>query len=192
MAATNNCQWLQDSLNWCEGRPEYPGIRRRVYYTAKNNILAYPKVPVDSLGRPTSGVLEGDFQLKEGTYFYYIDIVPERSQATSESQGEYPSQTSLNKGTFVHPGVGEEASMLSAYCHNSNNIYVYEDIDGRAHVIGCEQWPVKSTVNMDHGQGASGTAGTTLEVEATDKLALPRYVGKLTTKEGEVQCKAVA
>lgn len=190
--STENCQWLQKSLGWCEGRPEYPGIRRRLYYTAKNNILSYPSVKVDALGRPQLGILEGNYVLKEGTFWYYIDIVPERSQTTSESQGEYPSQTCLNKATFVHPGVGEEASMLASYCHNSNNVYVFEDIDGRARVIGCEEWPIKSSVSMDMGQGASGTAGTTLEVEATDKLMFPRYCGTLTTEEGEVQCKKAA
>lgn len=192
MATQNTCQWLQKSVDWCEGRPEYPGIRRRLYFTAKNNILTYPKVPVDSMGRPTDGVLEGSFVLKEGAYWYYVDIVPERSQPTSDSQGEYPSQTSLNKITFVHPGVGPEAAMLAAYCHNSNNIYVFEDIDGRAHTVGCEQWPVKSTVAQDFGQGQSGTAGTTVTVEATDKLPFPQYVGTLTTQEGEVQCKKAA
>lgn len=192
MASNDTCQWLQASAEWCEGRPEYAGIRRRLYYTAKNNIVEYPSLQLDELGRPISAILQGNFQLKEGKFWYYIDIVPDRSQCTSDSQGEPPSQTSLNKATFVHPGIGEKASMLAAYCHNSNNIYVFEDIDGRAHVIGCEEFPVKSTVAQDFGQGASGNTATTISVEATDKVPFPRYVGTLNTESGEIQCKKAA
>lgn len=188
MAANNNCSWLQRSVDWCEGRPEYAGIRRRIYYTSKNNILNWPKLQVDQMGRPTSAVLVGDFTLAEGSFWYHIDIVPDRTQTTSDSQGDAPSQTNLDKATFVHAGVGEEASMLAAYCHNSNNVYVFEDIRGRAHVIGSEEWPIKSTVAQDFGQGAAGNTATTLSVEATNKVPFPRYTGKLTTPEGEVQC----
>lgn len=188
----DNCTILQKSLDWCEGRAEYAGIRRRIYFTSKSNIVEYPTLPDDQLGRTTDAVLAGNFQLKEGAFFYYVDIVPERSQTSSDSQGEYPSQTSLDKATFVHPGVGEKASMLAAYCHNTNNIYVFEDIDGRARVIGCEAYPVKSTVAMDFGQGAAGQTATTLSVEATNKVPFPRYVGTLHTEDGEIQCKKIA
>lgn len=183
-----NCSWLQASVDWCEGRPEYAGVRRRLYFTAKNNIVKFPVLKCDSKGRPVSAVLEGDYELKEGAFWYFVDIVPERTQMTSDSQGDAPSQTSLNKATMVHPGVGEEASMLAAYCHNSNNIYIFEDIEGRAHVIGCEEWPIKSTVAQDFGQGATGNTSTTITVEATDKLPFPRYIGKLHTELGDLQC----
>lgn len=188
-ATTDNCQWLQDSVNWCEGRAEYAGIRRRIYFTAKTNIVKYPTLKLDALGRPLEGTLDGDFTLKEGTFFYFVDIVPERSQVTSDSQGEGYSQTSLDKATFVHPGVGPKAKMLAAYCHNSDNIYVFEDIDGRANVLGCEEFRVKSQVSMDYGQGPTGQPGTTITIEATNKVPTPRYTGKLNTQEGEIQCK---
>lgn len=187
--ADKNCTWLQKSLDWCEGRPEWAGIRRRIYYTAKSNILIYPDLSTDQLGRPTHAVLQGDFELKEGAFFHYIDILPEKSQVTSESQGEYPSQSSLDKATFVHPGVGEDAKSLAAYCHNSNNIYIFEDINGRASVLGCEEFPVKSAVAIDYGQGPAGSTATTLTVEATNKVPTPRYVGKIKTNAGEIQFK---
>lgn len=189
MAEIKNCSWLQRSVDWCEGRPEYAGIRARLYYTAANNIVSWPQYELDDLDRPVSSVLIGDFELKEGAFFYHIDVVPERSQVTSDSQGESYSQSSLNKGTFVHPGIDEAASMLAAYCHNSKNVYIFEDVDGRAHVIGNENFPVKSMVSQDFGQGPTGQTSTTITVEATDKVPNPRYVGKIITEEGEIQFK---
>lgn len=183
----NTCQWLQASIDWCEGRPEYAGVRRRVYYTSKQNIVAYPKFKRDGLGRVSSSILDGAFELKEGTYFHHFDIVPDRSQVTSDSQGEAPSQTSLDKATFVLPGVGPDESMLASYCHNSNNIYIFEDIHGRGHVIGCEEWPVKSTVAQDFGQGAAGNTATTLSIEATNRVPFPIVITPISTPEGEVR-----
>ncbi len=186
--AKDLCEQIQESVPFCEGRTEFAGIRRRIYYTSKANIVKYAQLPTNAAGIVTSAILQGDFELKEGAFWRYIDIVAEKSQTTSDSQGDPPSQTSLNKGTFIHPGVGEEASMLAAYVQNNNCIYVFEDIAGRAHVIGCEMWPVKSAVAQDFGQGASGSTSTTVTVEGTDKVPFPRYIGLLHTEEGDIQC----
>lgn len=181
------CDPIQQSLDWCEGRPQYAGIRRKIYYTSRSNVLAYPKVPLDEIGRPTGSTTVGDFSLVEGAVFYHIDIIPERSQATSAAQGEYPSQSSLDTVTAVHPGVGPEASAAAAYCHNTDNVYIIEDVDGRARLIGIEDmWETKAEVAMDFGQGPTGTAGTTITISGTNKVPFPQYVGKITTEEGEV------
>lgn len=185
--AKQTCDPIQKSLGWCEGRPQYAGMRRRIWYTSRSNVLSFPRVPLDAMGRPTSSDCVGEFKLKEGAFFYYIDIVPERSQMTSEAQGDYPSQTSLDKINAVHAGVGPEASALAAYCHNTNNVYVVQDVSGDARLIGIEDaWPVKSTVAMDFGQGPSGTASTTLAVEGTNKVPFPHYKGKIPTEDGEI------
>lgn len=185
--AKQTCDPFQASLDWCEGTPVYAGMRRRVFYTSRSNIIGYPKVPADEIGRPTSAVLAGDFVMKEGAVFYYIDIVPERSQPTSTPQGEYPSQTSQDKIVLVHPGVGAKASAMAAYCHNADNVYVWQDIDGSARVIGIEdQWQTKSEVAQDFGQGPTGQPGTTLTVTGTNKVPFPEYVGKITTEDGEI------
>lgn len=181
------CDAIQKSLDWCEGRPQHSGIRRRIYYTAFSNVVSVPHVPLDENKRPVSGVLAGELVMKEGAVFYGIDIVPERSQPTSASQGDYPNQTSLDKLVAVHPGVGSEASAAAAYIHNTRNIYVFEDIDGRARMLGFEEsWPSKGTVEMDFGQGPAGTTGTTITVESTNRVPFPEYRGKIMTEEGEI------
>ena len=185
--AKNNCDAIQKSLDWCEGRPQFAGMRRRIYYTAYSNAVSLPYVPLDENKRPLGGVLTGEIVLKEGAVFYGIDIVPERSQPTSESQGEYPSQTSLDKLVAVHQGIGPEASAAGAYIHNTRNIYLFEDIDGRARLMGFEDaWPAKGTVAMDFGQGPQGTAGTTITIESTNRVPFPEYRGKIMTEDGEI------
>lgn len=181
---------VQKSLAWAMGTPELPGVRRRIYYTSKNNILLWPKLPHDDRGRVTSSVYTESFTLVEGAVWKYIDILPEKSQLTSEAQGELPSQTQLNKLVAVHPSVGEEATAAAAYLNNNDNVFVVEDMKGKHRVVGCDKWTTKTTVTQDLGQGATGTTATTINVEASDECPAPFYQGTLTTVDGDIDCKA--
>ena len=181
------CTSLQKSLGWCQGTPELPGVRRRIYYTSKGDIAQWPTLPRDENGRVTAATYTGSFTLKADAKWKYIDILPEKSQLTSEAQGELPSQTQLNKLTAVHPGVGAEASAASAYLNNNDNVFIVEDMKGKYRVVGSEAWTTKTTVAQDLGQGATGTTSTTIAVEATDECPAPFYEGTITTEEGDIE-----
>ena len=182
------CTSIQKSLGWCQGTPELPGVKRRIYFIAKSFIVGFPQLPRDELGRSTSAVLVGDFVLMADATWKYIDILPDKSQLTSEAQGELPSQTQLNKLVAVHPGVGKEASAAAAYINHTDNVFVVEDMKGNYRVLGNDKWTTKATVAQDLGQGATGTTSTTINVEATDEVPAPFYVGKLDTEDGEIDC----
>ena len=182
------CTSIQQSLGWCQGTPELPGVKRRIYFIAKSFIVGFPQLPRDELGRSTSAVLVGDFVLMADATWKYIDILPDKSQLTSEAQGELPSQTQLNKLVAVHPGVGQDASAAAAYINNTDNVFIVEDMKGNYRVLGNDKWTTKATVAQDLGQGATGTTSTTINVEATDEVPAPFYVGKLDTEDGEIDC----
>lgn len=189
MAKKNNCPSLQKSLAWCEGMPSHPGIRRRVYFVNKNLIVAYPKLPRDEFGRPTSAILEGNFELQADAYWQYLDVNIDKSTVTSEPQGEAPSQTQLNKATFFHNGIDEEATAAAGWLNNSDNVYIYEDMPGKFRVLGNDRYRTKTTVNQDQGQGTNA-AGTTIQVEVTDEVAPPFYYGTIETEDGTVSMDA--
>ena len=132
--------------------PQYPGIRRRAYFCNKNLIAKWPTLTRDAFGRPTSSVYSGDFELVENATFQYVDINPDKSQLTSEPQGEVPSQTQLNKATFVHNGIDDEATAAAGFLNNSDNIYVYEDMEGNFRVLGNDKWRTLTTVSQDQGR----------------------------------------
>ncbi|SDM08096.1 hypothetical protein [Segatella bryantii] len=183
----NNCLVLQKSLAWCQGTPELPGIKRRAYYISKSEIVKWPTLPHDDNGRVTSCVYQGSFTLKSDATFKYIDVLVDKSQLTSESQGEAPSQTQLNKLTLLHPSVGSEATAASAYLNNGDNVFLVEDMKGNIRVVGCDKWITKTTVAQDLGQGATGTTSTTINVEATDECAAPFYKGDIITEDGTIK-----
>ena len=122
---TSSCISIQKSLAWCQGTPEYAGVRRRVYYLAKSEIVAWPTLERDANGvRATSAKYKGDFTLKADAKWKFIDILPDKSQLTSEPQGELPSQTQLNKLVAVHPGVSVTTNRYEAQWKNA---YMFQD-----------------------------------------------------------------
>ncbi len=181
-----NCSNIQRSLAWCQGTPELPGVKRRLYYISKGQIAQWPTLPHDGNGRVTAAKYTGSFTLKADATWKYIDIIPDKSQLTSEAQGETPSQTQLNKLTAVHPGVGEEASAAAAYLNNDDNVFIVEDMHGKYRVVGCDLWLTKTTVAQDLGQGPTGTTSTTINVEATDVCPAPFYEGVIATEDGDI------
>lgn len=185
------CLNIQKSLGWCQGTPELPGVKRRIYYISKGDIVEWPALSRDANGRITSAQYSGSFTLKADSKWKYIDILPDKSQLTSEPQGELPSQTQLNKLVAVHPGVGLRASAAAAYINNYDNVFLVEDMKGFFRVVGCDKWQTKSTVNQDLGQGPTGSTSTTINVEATDECPAPFYFGLIETEEGDIDANKV-
>lgn len=180
----SNCNNFQKSLDWCMGTPELPGIKKRLFYISKNSIVKWPQYPRNNNGSISGSLLQGRFVLKADAFWNHIIILAEKSQLTSEAQGEIPSQTQLNKLVAVHPGIGPEATALSAYVANSDNVYIVEDMKGRFRVVGSEKWPTKSAVSQDLGQGPTGSTSTTLTVEASDESVSPFYDNDIVTSDG--------
>jgi len=181
-----SCSSIQRSLEWCQGRPELPGIKRRIYYISKYDIVKWPQLQHDTNGRLLSASYTSDFVLRADAKWKYIDVLADKSQLTSDPQGEYPSQTQLNKLVAVHPGVEAEASAAAAYLNNNDNVFLVEDMRGQYRVVGSEKWPTKTTVNQDLGQGTTGTTSTTINVEATDECPAPFYAGSIEVDDGTI------
>ena len=182
----STCNNLQRSLDWCQGTPELPGIKRRIYYLAKSQIVGWPTLPKDENGRPTSATYQGNFTLAADASWKHIDVLPDKCQVASEAQGEVPSQTQLNKLTAVHPAVGPEASAAAAYINNTDSVFLVEDMRGKYRVIGSDMYNTKATVAQDLGQGATGTTSTTINAEATDVVPAPFYEGEIVTETGTI------
>jgi len=180
-----NCPILQKSLDWCEGTPQHPGIRRRLYYCNKNLVEVWPELETDEFGRVTNAVYQGAFVLAADAYWQYIDVNIDKSTVTSEPQGEVPSQTQLNKATFVHNGIDDKATAAAAFLNNADCVFVYEDIAGHFRVLGNKRWRTKISVSQDQGQGTN-PASTTIAIEVTDVIAAPFYAEGLETEDGEV------
>lgn len=184
---TNKCFAALQSLRYCQGTPVSPGIRRRAYYVSIGSIVKWPTIPEDEYGRPTSSVYDGAFTLAEGAKWLPLDHLPGKAEFKSESQGEEPSRTFKITGNFIHPLIDENAATAATSLINTRVVVLVEDMRGKWRVIGCEKYDgAVVSPARDNGQGATGTAGTTVAVEASDPVETPFYAGPIETEDGTI------
>lgn len=184
---TNKCFSTLRDMKYCQGTPVTPGIKRRAWFAAVNIVVDWPKIPVDDFGRPTSSIYEGAFKLAENEKWRPLDHLPGKAEFKSESQGEEPSRTFKVTGSFIHPKIDEDAATAATSLINTRIVVLVEDMRGRYRVIGCEQYDgALVSPSRDNGQGATGTAGTTILVEADDPVETPFYTGPIDTEDGVI------
>lgn len=184
---TNKCFAALQAMRYCQGTPVTPGVKRRAYYVSIGSIVKWPTIPLDDLERPTSSVYQGAFTLAEDAKWQPLDHLPGKAEFKSEAQGEEPSRTFKVTGTFVHPLIDENASTAATSLINTRIVVLVEDMRGKWRVIGCEKYDgALVSPSRDNGQGATGTAGTTIAVEASDPVETPFYTGPIVTEDGTI------
>ncbi len=197
MAKQNKCEpsLSPSSMQWCEGTVVLPGIRPRLYYVPKSWIVKWPKLPVKleaDEGMCVLSVYKGNFKLAADKTWNYIDILENKSPATSEAQGEKPSKTYLNKGTLVVAKTDEDAAGFSRLANNSDYVYLIQQKDGKFRVIGNDMYQTETSASLNLGMGAdSGDTGMSIEVSCTDICHLPFYVGEILTEDGDANAPEV-
>lgn len=189
MAVDCTSKGMYESLAWCPGQTSTPGIRRKVYFIPKSWIAKWPTLPaidgvVENMGKLAT--LDGDFVLAADKKWQYIELLTTKSSINSETQGEKPSPTFLNKATLVHAGTDEEATGFARQANIDELIFLCQQRNGKFRVIGSEAFDPSVTISQTSGEGDTGTAGTTLEAQCTDICPSPFYTGKIETEDGDI------
>lgn len=175
------------SLGWCAGKTNLPGIRRRLYFIPKRDIVTWPTRPeTDAADLSKIASYVGSFTLGATAKWGYIDVLTKKSPVTCESQGEYPSKTFINKGTFVHAGVEEEATAFAAAANNDDYVYIVETTNKKYRVLGNDLFETDTKPSLNFGQEGGADIGTTINVEVTDTCPAPFYVGEIITEDGTI------
>lgn len=178
-----------NSLEWCEGQINLPGLRKKVFFTPKSNIVQWPTLPAALATGDTMGKLAtytGNFVLAAEKVFQSMEIIEDRSPATSEVQGTKPSKTYLNQIVLVVPNVDAESAGLSKLAANSDYVYLVQDKPGKYRVLGNEMYPTNTDVAMALGGAATDEMGTTITASVTDTCHMPFYEGEIETADGTI------
>lgn len=185
----NNCTnaALYESLSFCKGKPILPGIRSRLYFIPKRDIVSWPELPeVATSNMAELSTYKGNFTLAAEKNWQYIDLIDNKGKIESESQGDYPARSFLNKTSVVHPETNEEATGFCRQANADDFVYLMQVRNGKFRVLGNEAFPTDTKPKQDSGEGVTGDFGTTIEVEVTDVCPAPFYVGEILTKEGTI------
>ena len=186
--AINN---IYEDLKFCKGKTVLPGLRPKVYYIPKAQIVKFPTLPeVDAEGATMESIAtyEGDFVLEADAVAKRIDILTPASNVTSASQGEKPSKTFLNSSTLKYAGNNAAAVGFARLANSDDFVYIAQQRDGKWRVIGNESFETNTNPSQDSGMAETDASGTTLEISVTDVCPAPFYVGKLKTSDGTLDC----
>lgn len=178
---------LYSSLQYCKGAPILPGIRSRLYFIPKRDIVKWPTLP--NTAETEMGELatyEGDFTLASEAKWKFIDLVDNKGKIESESQGDKPARSFLNKTSVTHPETDEEATGFARQANYDDFVYLFQVRSGKFRVLGSEMFPTDTKPKQDSGEGVTGDFGTTLDIESTDVCPAPYYKGKIVTAEGTI------
>lgn len=179
---------MYESLSWCDGQTTLPGIKQRVYFIPKSKILKWPVLPKikDAKTMAELATYKGDFVLAADEKWRALDSLDTKSNVTSESQGDKPSRIALNKSTLKHAGTDEEATGFARQANIDNLVYLVQQRNKKFRVIGSDEFDADTKVSQALGEGYTGEAGTTLEIEAPDVCPAPFYPGKIETEDGDI------
>lgn len=173
------------SLDWCEGAVNLPGIRSEVYFIPKRDIVAWPtrkNTFTTKMGEIST--LIGSFALAETKKWQKMSVLVDKSPVSSESQGTKPSKSFLNKATLVHQGVEEDATAFCALANNDDYVYLVKTKPGKYRLIGNEMYQTDTKPSQNLGASATDEMGTTLEISVTDSIPAPFYTGEIDTIDG--------
>lgn len=184
---------LYDSLRHCKGTPVVPGIRRKVYFIPKDDIVAWPTLPKTPAQGGTAakmadlGTLTGNFTLASDKKWRVIDTVVSESSISGEPQGEPPYALYVNKATFKHPGNGAEGVGFAQQALADDFVYLVQQQDGRFRLVGNEMFETSTQAKWESGSsGSTDKAGMTIEVSVNALSLPPFYPGEIITEEGKI------
>ena len=182
---------LYSSLGFCKGKPLLPGIRTRVYYIPKSDIVKFPVLPETATENMASlATYTGSFEIAAEKKWKYIDLVDNKGKIESESQGDFPARTFINKISLLHPETNEEATGFARQANADDFVYLVQLRNGKFRVLGNESFRTDTKPKQDSGEGVSGDFGTTIEIEVTDVCPAPYYTGEIVTDEGTINPKS--
>lgn len=190
--ATKTCEnsSIYNSLVFCSGETVLPGLRKHVYCIPKSQIVSWPVLPKkkDVQAMRDLVIYQGSFVLAAEAKWLRLDLSLNKGGIKYEPQGEKPSRTILNKGSFKHPYNDEDAAAFASQAMADDLVFAVQQRNGKWRILGNEMFETDVKVSGDSGEGTTGDVGTTIEVEVTDKYAAPFYVGSLVVEDGEIDC----
>jgi hypothetical protein len=176
-----------ENLDWECGQVSIPGIALMVYAIPKCDIELWPGYLDPPVTAADEVTLKDNIDLVTGKTWKRINVIDTKSLVVCEPQGEIRSQTFLNKGTFKTALTSEEATAFAKKANNTDMVYlVQEKNSAKFRLLGNRMFNTLTKPMLDLGGEPTSERGTTFEVEVSDPIPAPFYIGGIMTDDGEV------
>lgn len=177
---------MNDNLDWADGQKSIPGIRPIVYGIAKNKITTWPTFAAAPATASAKVTYVGSFVLEALATWKRINVITDKSPVEAESQGETRCKSFLNKATFVTALTEEKATAFAMDANNDDLVYLVQEKEGKYRVLGNEMFNTVTSVNLKIGDAPTGEKGITINVEVSDAMPAPFYIGAIVTDDGTI------
>ena len=189
MAKKCNPSVNSGSLLWCAGQTAMPGIKKRVYYIPKSDIVQWPTMPKpdESVSNPAAlATYIGNFTLAADKVWHVIEVNQMKSPIASEPEGEFPYKVYKDTGTFFYDGAEAEVSAFARLSINDDYVYIFEDMSGSRRVVGNETYKTETSTSIALGQQGGSEKGATIVAACSTPYPLPFYPGEIETEDGTI------
>ena len=167
------------------------GIKVKVYYCPKSDILTFPKVSAIPLTLDETVKISEDFVMVTGKKFFELHSTQGKGKVEFESIGEAPHQVITNKGTFSFPDINDAAKAFAKAALNDDIVYVVQLLHQTETcyvLLGNEDYETETKIKGTSGDKPGSAKGLDFTVTATDYTPLPTYAGALLIAGFSIDC----
>ncbi len=178
-----------ESIDWCTGETKLPGIKPKVYFIPKSDIVTWPKLPnvsEETTSMAELATLEGEFVLAADAKWKFLHCIVDKSPSSVENQGEMPSKSFLNKATIFLASTEEDASGFCRMANNDDLAFLIQQKNGKFRLLGNDMGQTNVAPAQNLGDSVTSESGTTLEISVSDICPIPFYPGKIETEDGDI------
>jgi hypothetical protein len=131
------------------------GLKTRMFYARMRDIETFPTVPATMTTLADKVTLEGDFVMKEGKRFGFIEGSLEKNNLNNSGAGQNGNSSAANMLTFYSYGTDPAILGWIETYKNDDLLLISEDLQGNKRVYGSDGLPCQIMPDWQEVGGAS-------------------------------------
>lgn len=176
---------LYEDLLKCPGAKRLPGTGRKVYLAPRRWITQLAKPQLEKAASMKDYlVIKESHTMAADKKFIVAYLATDKSNFSSEAQGENGSKTMLNKLALTFPGTEEEQSALASMLLNEDVIALIPQRNGKCRQFGDDNFECSVSPAQSSGSSVTDETNTTVELSVGCETLPPFYFGDIPTSEG--------
>lgn len=148
------------------------GLKTKLYYARMRDIQTFPSVPASMTVLKDRVTLEGDFIMKTGKRFGFIEGHVEKNNFVNSGAGQVGNSSAANQLTFYMYGTDPDVLGWIETYKNDDLVLVAEDLQGNLRVYGAPGLPAQIMPDWSETGGASVADEKFIQINF-------RYVGRI-------------
>ncbi|WBL42375.1 hypothetical protein PBT90_16690 [Algoriphagus halophytocola] len=148
------------------------GLKTKLYFGRSRDVNVWPTVPETMTVLADKVTLEGDFEMKVGTRFGFIEGHVEKNSFTNSGAGQVGNSSAANQLTFFMYGTDPDVLGWIETYKNDDLVLIAEDLQGNLRVYGAEGLPAQIMPDWQEVGGASVADEKMIQINF-------RYVGRI-------------